>query len=136
MMDTCLGVPTSHKKIPVLRSGFQTGAACSIAYVKFLRICFGESRSEWTERYNGLSGLVLHSPLTVTDIVKEERIRLGKRAADLRATALTLRQISARMGRSEGKISKLVRAGRAAVLASGQLDGSDVDETASNAALA
>ena len=68
--------------------------------------------------------------------MKEERIRLGKRAADLRATGLTLRQISARMGRSEGEISKLVRAGRAAVLTSGQLDGSDVDDTASNAALA
>ena len=101
-----------------------------------MRICFGESRSEWTERHNGLSGLVLHSSLTVTNIVKEERIRLGKRAADLRAAGLTLRQISARMGRSEGEISKLVRVGRAAVLTSGQLEGSDVGETASNAALA
>lgn len=96
--------------------------------------CFAESRSEWTERYNSLSSLVLYPSLTVTDVVKEERIRLGKRAADLRATGLTLRQISARMGRSEGEISKLVRAGRAAILTSGQLNGSDVDETASNAA--
>lgn len=79
---------------------------------------------------------MLHPSLTVTDVVKEERIRLGKRAADLRATGLTLRQISARMGRSEGEISKLVRAGRAAVLTSGQPDGSDVDGTASNTALA
>ncbi len=136
-MDICLGVlPTSPEQIPVLRRAIQTSAACSIAVVLSRVFCFGEIHFEWIERYNGLSGLVLHSTLTGTDIVKEERIRLCKRAADLRATGLTLLQISARMGRSEGEISKLVRAGRAAVLTSGQLDGSDVDETVSNAALA
>lgn len=50
----------------------------------------------------------------LTGAMKEERIRLMKRALELRATGLTLRQISTRIGRSEGEVSKLVRKGRSA----------------------
>ncbi len=44
--------------------------------------------------------------------MNDYRMRLAKRAAELRDAGLTLRQISARLGRSEGEVSKLVRAGR------------------------
>lgn len=41
--------------------------------------------------------------------MNKNREALAARAAELRATGLTLRQIATRIGRSEGEASKLVR---------------------------
>jgi transcriptional regulator len=47
--------------------------------------------------------------------MRTERQELANRALQLRSQGLTLKQIGARLGRSEGEISRLVRAAMAEV---------------------
>lgn len=42
--------------------------------------------------------------------MRSERREMADRATQLRAQGLTLKQIGARLGRSEGEVSKLLRA--------------------------
>ena len=42
--------------------------------------------------------------------MRNERQELARRALQLRSQGLTLKQIGARLGRSEGEVSRLVRA--------------------------
>ena len=47
------------------------------------------------------------------DLMREDRASVAKRAAELKAQGLTLREIGYRIGRSEGEVSKLVSAAKA-----------------------
>lgn len=42
--------------------------------------------------------------------MREDRVRVARRAAELKRQGLTLREIGQRIGRSEGETSKLVSA--------------------------
>ncbi len=45
--------------------------------------------------------------------MREDRAMVARRAAELKAQGLTLREIGYRISRSEGEVSKLVRAAKA-----------------------